>query len=135
MLWRREETSLSCRDLNPVSLIPQLSITKLQVVTSQKNASLILTFSASSRRFLDFVPGKVMRNGTVSQITAYVTRHFALTFQVITGLFNYRNPNSCFHVSIGNKFNIPNMPYLHKSHYTDRFGGSSHNNADEDMKI
>jgi hypothetical protein len=76
-----------------------------------------------------------MRNGTVSQITAYVTRHFALTFYVITELFNYRNRNLCFHVSIRSKFNIPNVPYLHKSHYTDRFGGSSHNNADEDMNI
>jgi len=76
-----------------------------------------------------------MRNGAVSQITACVTRQFAVTFPVITELFNYRNPNSCFHVCIGNKFNIPNVPYLHKSHYTDRFGGSSYNNADDDMKI
>ena len=76
-----------------------------------------------------------MRNGIVSQITAYVTRHFALTIQVITGHFNYRNSNSCFHVSIDNKFNIPNVSSLHKSHYTDRFGGSSHNNVEEDKKI
>jgi hypothetical protein len=76
-----------------------------------------------------------MRKGTVSQITDYITRHFALRTQVITGLFNYRNPNSCFLVSIGNKLKIPNVPYLHKSHCTDRFGGSSHNNVDEDMNI
>ena len=120
--------------MNSSPSIAQLIVIKLQVVTSQKNVPLILTLVPIVGDFSTlFLEGyEKWRNVTDNSC---FTRHFAVTFPVITGLFNYLNPNSCSHVSIGNKSNIPNVPYLHKSHYTDRFGGSSHNNADDDMKI